>query len=235
MNKNNIVITALAVVVVFSVVMNFSTSSHLRSLENSINSLSGAVSQLQGSHLGGVGSFTNYSSLGLDGQLVYTGTSTPGGSVSFAGTVSGGVTQAPIFTGTCADATSTIFAIHNPFSGTSASSSAWFVEVTGTNGTSSVRILVATSTAISSQASNRFIVQPIVDSGNTISTSTTFTIYNGQSMAATSAPVTTVMLGANDEFLTGYAYPSAQSSQDNGGVTGLNNTFSCTYKVGIAQ
>lgn len=140
-------------------------------------------------------------------------------------------------TGTCNDATSTVFAIQNPFRATSTAIYASFD--VNTPATTTVVFSVATST--SSGADNPPI-GPHLIAFNSVRFGRKGHIYSGShasssivinSSNATNTPVTAIDLGPWD-YLIGFVSGTssgATSFNYNGGVLGGNNTFACTYSV----
>lgn len=226
MNTKNIVITVLAgALIVLGIVMTSNTGGLSES----------DVKRIVAETVARLGGTTNFDDLSLSQGLSNVATTTRGTSatISEAGVHSGGL-SCLVETGTFDDATNTLAFIQSPFVETSASSSATFVSINGTNGTTSTRIIVATSTppATSPTSADTFFEAPLLDTGY-IATSTTFTNYSGELYGGTSSPITRARIGTNDGIA--FFALGQLSSGDEGGVTGLDNTFSGTYKVEFCQ
>lgn len=136
--------------------------------------------------------------------------------------------------GTCADGSTTLFGLANPFSATS---TAQLVALSGTDGTTTIDILVGTSTIATAPAGSN-LASPTLLKATLIATSTPFYTSSGVAVGPGTGytePGTTnytIAVGPS-EYLVGQAtssYPGA-SATGVSGITNAANTFNCTYKV----
>lgn len=135
--------------------------------------------------------------------------------------------------GTCADATTTLAALVNPFSATS---TAQVSVLSGQNGTTTVSLLMGTSTTAFAPV-NGNLPSPTLLNIATLATSSVLYTASGVAVGSLGyiAPGTanySISVAGGDYALlqatSSYAGSSATGLQ---GITNTNNTFSCTYKV----
>ena len=133
------------------------------------------------------------------------------------------------------DASTTIFSVQNPFA--NATSTA-FITITGTNGTTTIDILVGTSTTAFAPVGGN-LPSPTLINATVIATSTQFTSHSGvligsdlgytspgsASVYRISVPPSGYVLG---QATSSYAGSSATGLQ---GITNTNNTFTGNYFV----
>lgn len=150
-----------------------------------------------------------------------------------ANTVVGNGLATLITSGSFADATTTIFAVSNPFSATS---TVLCPVIQGQNGTTTIDILVGTSTSSSGLTKNSSVSATLLNI-TTIATSTKFFASSGVTVgpgtgfnSAGSGTFQTIVVGPS-EYLVGLATSSYAGSSAIGkqGITNTNNTFSGTY------
>jgi hypothetical protein len=209
------------------------------------------VQLLQGEiPVGAASGITRYPNSGIQAQFFTTsqqGTSTIGAtSVTQAGAVNGGV-QSTLSQGTCADATTTLFTVQNPFGATA---TAFFVGKVSGFATSATLFSVGTSsqsmpfapTGRVATSAQLIGYAPIMDNelpffrsgipndevGNFFSNATS---VPGTTDRATSTSPTRVAVGPTD-YIRGWVVNALEPGTTAPGVTGLANTFACSYGVG---
>lgn len=175
----------------------------------------------------GRGGTSNADTYVLDGSIT-TGTFVSAGTTLALGTASGGtgVSQA-VSTGSCNSATSTVFAVANPYSATS---TAELIMLSGIGNATTSSLTVGTSTRTTGLTSALYGILANVS----ISTSSSFAISGGvrngpigNIVDAGSASVMRIIVGPN-ETVGAYSTTTATGA----GAAGFVNTFgSCTYKV----
>lgn len=136
-----------------------------------------------------------------------------------------------VSSGSCNDATTTLFAVANPFAATSTVD---FTKIDITNGTTTGLFYVGTTTAptASSLAGG---VSPSLVAGASIATSTLAYVVNGQKGSGAEFPsagassLDRIVVGPS-QYVIGVINPTATGA-DTSGVTGNSNTFSCSYSI----
>lgn len=179
----------------------------------------------------GRGGDSNYDSIVLESGLTIGG----------AGSLNRGTSTSPAsiaerqVIGTCADATTTIFALLNPYSATSTFE---LRLLTGINGTTSIALYAGSSTTAYAPKNGNVVSTSVVNA-TPIATSTSFDISGGVGAgcgvgcpSAGAGTAIRVLVGPS-QYIVGQATSStagAYSSTELQGITNTTNTFSCTYK-----
>lgn len=185
--------------------------------------IAGAVAAfITSSSNGRFGATTRFSgvTVGADGLIV-------NGPTTFSATTTAGSVARTYLSGSFADATTTIFAVQNPFLATSTVSLSELF-VTGAS-TSTIAISVATST---NQYPTSVSAGSLINSAS-FATSTLGQVVNGATAGSTgfvSAGTNSqqrIILGPND-YIVGFVTGSITT-----GVTGTDNTFAGSYRLEI--
>lgn len=165
-----------------------------------------------------------------DGDLTTSGTVTFNGAVTTSATsTDAGGLACKSFSGTFADATTTLFALLNPFGATS---SAMYASVEVTTGTTSVALKIGTSTTpyptLASSVSAGLMNAPI----GTSSVERLVTV--GNNITDTGVAANSMEVGPG-LYITGHASSTNSMADHNGGILGGSNGFSGSYKLQVCR
>lgn len=131
--------------------------------------------------------------------------------------------------GTCADATTTVVSVQNPFSATSTMR---FVALSGTDGTSTIKIFAGTSTtpSVTNQASKTVFNTANIATSTGFYTSVDSTAGTATFVSANNGGFTSIIVGPSEYILVS-ATSTTGSAADQAAITQTGNTFSCTYEM----
>lgn len=177
----------------------------------------------------GRGGTSNLDTLQLEEDLIVVGDASVGDDFTVTGDlITGSITTVPA-SGTCADATTTLFALTPPFS--SGTSTARVTKITGQNGTTSVDIMVGTSTtAYVPYLSN---LSTALLTADEVATGTQFYLASGavSNGAIANTGSAFIVVGPGQKLVAQATSSTAANSVGNSGVINPANSFACTYSV----